>query len=176
MDIYHRLHVGTRSGKHGMPAQPRAFFRGLWDRLARMAQCRCSLPSMRDEPSPGWCSSPPATPYAMPMAHPKSNRCTWRPTTCSMWESIAWAASKGYQIFDMGRTARDNPGLMEYKRKWGAAAEPLPYYYWPHVAGLASTSEASRKYQILTACWKRLPSARCIDPGRHTVQAPWIGR
>ncbi|HEX5548952.1 MAG TPA: hypothetical protein VFX24_16220, partial [Ktedonobacterales bacterium] len=33
MDIYHRLHVGTRSGKHGMPAQPRAFFHGLWDRF-----------------------------------------------------------------------------------------------------------------------------------------------
>ncbi len=34
MDVYHRLHVGTRTGKHGMPAQPRAFFRGLWDRFA----------------------------------------------------------------------------------------------------------------------------------------------
>ena len=34
---------------------------------------------------------------------------------------------------------------------------PLPYYYSPRVAGLASTSEHSRKYQMLTAGWKRMP-------------------
>ena len=37
--------------------------------------------------------------------------------------------------------------------------EPLPYYYYPDVAGLAATSESSWKFRLLTACWKQLPLA-----------------
>jgi len=59
--------------------------------------------------------------------------------------------------FDMDRTAHDNAGLVAYKRTWGAQEEPLPYYYHPQVAGLASTSEESWKYRLLTTCWRRLP-------------------
>jgi hypothetical protein len=46
---------------------------------------------------------------------------------------------------------------MEFKRGWGASEEPLTYYYYPHAAGLAATSERSWKYHALTACWRRLP-------------------
>jgi hypothetical protein len=35
--------------------------------------------------------------------------------------------------------------------------EPLPYYYYPHIAGLAATAESSWKYRLLTTCWKLLP-------------------
>ena len=46
---------------------------------------------------------------------------------------------------------------MEFKRRWGAIKEPLPYYYYPRTAGLASTSERSWKFRLLTSCWRRLP-------------------
>ena len=40
-------------------------------------------------------------------------------------------------LLDLGRTARENFGLMEFKRGWGAIEEPLTYYYFPRCAGLA---------------------------------------
>jgi lipid II:glycine glycyltransferase (peptidoglycan interpeptide bridge formation enzyme) len=79
------------------------------------------------------------------------------PNNLLLWEAIEWACSQGYQTLDLGRTARDNAGLMAFKRSWGAVEEPLPYYYAPRVAGLAATSEQSRKFRMLTACWRRLP-------------------
>jgi FemAB-related protein (PEP-CTERM system-associated) len=157
MDVYHGLHVGTRSGKHGMPAQPRAFFRGLWDRFATDGTVQTLFAEHEGRTIAGMVlfASGDTVHYAYGASEEQSLHLA--PNNLLMWESMAWATSKGYQFFDMGRTARDNQGLMEFKRKWGATAEPLPYYYWPHVAGLASTSETSRKYQVLTACWKRLP-------------------
>lgn len=157
MDIYHRLHVGTRSGKHGMPAQPRAFFRGLWDRFGADGTMQVLFAEHEGRTIAGMVLFAAGDTVRYAYGASEEQALHLAPNNLLMWESIVWAASKGYQIFDMGRTARDNPGLMEYKRKWGATAEPLPYYYWPQVAGLASTSETSRKYQVLTACWKRLP-------------------
>lgn len=157
MDTYHRLHVGTRTGKHGMPAQPRAFFRGLWDRFGADGTMQVLFAEYEGRAIAGMVlfASGDTVRYAYGASEEQALHLA--PNNLLMWESIAWAINTGYQIFDMGRTARDNQGLMEYKRKWGATAEPLPYYYWPQVAGLASTSETSRKYQMLTACWKRLP-------------------
>jgi CelD/BcsL family acetyltransferase involved in cellulose biosynthesis len=157
MDIYHRLHVGTRSGKHGMPAQPRAFFRGLWDLFGADGTLQVLFAEHEGQTIAGMVlfASGDTVRYAYGASEEQALHLA--PNNLLMWESITWAINNSYHIFDMGRTARDNHGLMEYKRKWGATAEPLPYYYSPQVAGLASTSETSRKYQVLTACWKRLP-------------------
>lgn len=157
MDTYHRLHVGTRTGKHGMPAQPRAFFRGLWDRFGADGTMQVLFAEFEGRTIAGMVlfAAGDTVRYAYGASEEQSLHLA--PNNLLMWESIAWAVGKGYHFFDMGRTARDNQGLMEFKRKWGAIADPLPYYYSPRVAGLASTSEESRKYQVLTACWKRLP-------------------
>lgn len=157
MDIYHHLHVGTRTGKHGMPAQPRAFFRGLWDRFGVDGTMRVALAEYEGRTIAGMVLFAYGDTVRYAYGASDEQALHLAPNNLLMWDSIAWATSKGYQFFDMGRTARDNQGLMEFKRKWGATADPLPYYYWPQVAGLASTSESSRSYQILTACWKRLP-------------------
>jgi hypothetical protein len=74
-----------------------------------------------------------------------------------MWTAIEWGGTHGYETLDLGRTACDNEGLMEYKRRWGAIKELLPYYYYPHITGLTATSESSWKFRMLTTCWKQLP-------------------
>ena len=48
---------------------------------------------------------------------------------------------------------------MEFKRRWGAKKEALPYFYSPRTAGLAATSERSWKYRLLTDTWRKLPVA-----------------
>ncbi|MBO0793000.1 MAG: hypothetical protein J2P36_18920, partial [Ktedonobacteraceae bacterium] len=74
-----------------------------------------------------------------------------------MWNTIIQGITQGCTTLDMGRTAYANEGLMEYKRRWGAHKEPLTYYYYPAQNGLASTSEQSWKFHLLTSCWRRLP-------------------
>ncbi len=48
------------------------------------------------------------------------------PNNLLYWDAITWGCEQGYKVFDLGRTARDNEGLMEFKRRWGAIQEPLP--------------------------------------------------
>jgi CelD/BcsL family acetyltransferase involved in cellulose biosynthesis len=157
MELYHRLHVGTRTGKHGMPAQPRKFFLELWDRFAADGTIRVLFAEHQGATLAGMVLFAYGDTVRYAYGASQEQYLHLAPNNLLMWESIAWAAANGYQFFDMGRTARDNHGLMEFKRKWGATMEPLPYYYSPHMAGLASTSESSRKYQLLTAGWKHLP-------------------
>lgn len=157
MDLYHRLHVGTRTGKHGMPAQPRAFFQGLWDRFGDDGTVQALFAEHEGHVIAGMILFAAGNTVHYAYGASEEQALHLAPNNLLMWEAIAWAIGKGYTVFDMGRTARDNQGLMEFKRKWGASADPLPYYYSPRIAGLASTAESSRKYQIMTACWKRLP-------------------
>ncbi|MGO8948461.1 MAG: lipid II:glycine glycyltransferase FemX [Ktedonobacterales bacterium] len=157
MALYHRLHVGTRTGKHGMPAQPRKFFFELWDRFASDGTLQVLFAEYQGATVAGMVLFASGETLRYAYGASQEQYLHLAPNDLLMWQSISWAAANGYHFFDMGRTARDNHGLMEFKRKWGASAEALPYYYSPRVAGLASTSESSRKYQLLTACWKRLP-------------------
>jgi CelD/BcsL family acetyltransferase involved in cellulose biosynthesis len=157
MALYHRLHVRTRTGKHGMPAQPRKFFLELWDRFAADGTLQVLFAEHEESTLAGMVLFAYGDTVRYAYGASEERFLHLAPNNLLMWESIAWAKANGYQLFDMGRTAKDNHGLMEFKRKWGAVMETLPYFYSPRMAGLASTSESSRKYQLLTTCWKHLP-------------------
>jgi GNAT acetyltransferase-like protein len=155
MDAYHRLHLLTRSRKHGMPAQPLRYFRELWETFGAAGGVRLLLAEHEGAVIAGMVLlvSGSTVRYAYGASDERALRLG--PNDALMWEAISWASGAGYTRFDMGRTARDNPGLAQFKRNWGAVEEPLPYYYAPEVAGLASTSEENWKYRALTACWRR---------------------
>ncbi len=154
---YYRLHLLTRSKKHGMPAQPLAFFLRLWDAFAPNGQIHLELAEYEGK----------AVAAHITAFYGKTARYMYGASDeryhdlgagyLLTWEEIAWGCQHGYQQLDLGRTAYANPGLMQYKRSWGASEEPSPYYYYPAIQGLAATPESSRKYQLLTNYWKRLP-------------------
>jgi CelD/BcsL family acetyltransferase involved in cellulose biosynthesis len=158
-DMLHlyRLHLQTRSKKHGMPAQPRSFFLGLWDAFAAAGAIEVFLAEYEGQAiavnlvlmtgaTAKWLYVASDERY-LPLA----------PNHLLVWSVMEWACLHSYRALDLGRTARDNSGLMEFKRRVGAVEEPLTYYYHPHVAGLAATAEGSWQYRALTAGWKRLP-------------------
>lgn len=47
------------------------------------------------------------------------------------WETIKWAQSSGYRIFDLGRTGAGNTGLMSFKDSWGMERIDIPQYFYP---------------------------------------------
>ena len=48
-----------------------------------------------------------------------------------LWKAIQEAKSDGLLEFDMGRSAWDNPGLIVFKDRWGAARSVLAYRRYP---------------------------------------------
>jgi FemAB-related protein (PEP-CTERM system-associated) len=157
VEHYYRLHLQTRSKKHGMPAQPRRYFYALWDAFSAERRVQVLLAEYQGAVIAGMILL--GSGAAIRYAYGASDEAFLHlaPNNLLMWKAIEWGCQQGYQTLDMGRTACDNEGLMEFKRRWGATQEPLPYYYYPQVAGLVSTSEQSRKFQLLTACWRHLP-------------------
>ena len=154
---YYRLHLQTRCKKHGMPAQPRRYFFELWDTFAESGAMQLLLAEYEGSVIAGMILLASGTTIRYAYGASDERYLNLAPNDLLMWASIKLGCSLGYQTLDMGRTAYDNEGLMEFKRRWGAIQDPLPYYYYPHLAGLASTAETSWKYRLITTCWKRLP-------------------
>jgi len=51
-----------------------------------------------------------------------------RPNNLIMWEAIRRYSEAGYSSFDLGRTEKENTGLMQFKRGWGADERELYYF------------------------------------------------
>ncbi|MDQ2713324.1 MAG: GNAT family N-acetyltransferase [Chloroflexota bacterium] len=153
---YYRLHLMTRS-KHGMPAQSQRFFLKLWDAFAAQGKVQVLLAEYEGKVIAGMVLLLSDTTVRYAYGASDESYLHLGPNNLLMWTAIQMGCEQGYQTLDMGRTSSDNEGLMEFKRRWGAIKEELPYYYYPQMAGLASTSETSLKFRLLTACWKKLP-------------------
>ena len=75
-----------------------------------------------------------------------------------LWTSIREAAEAGDHTYDLGRTAMDNVGLSDFKRRWGTRQEEVPYLYYPDSAGLSVVRRDSLKYRVFTGLFQRLPA------------------
>jgi len=84
------------------------------------------------------------------------------------WEAIAFGCREGYRMFDFGRSFRDR-GTYEFKRQWGAVADPLPWVFLDVVAGAPpAVDRDASSWGRLVEAWKRLPV-----PVANFV-GPWI--
>jgi FemAB-related protein (PEP-CTERM system-associated) len=167
MEHFYRLHLRTRSKKLGMPAQPRRYFFTLWDNFAPSGTMQLWLAEQQGVVVAGSIFLTSGTTLKLAYNASDERYLHVRPVNLLLWIAMQWAAANGYDMFDIGRTARDNPGLMRFKRHMGAIMEPLPYYYYPRMAGLAATSERSWSYRLLTGCWKRFPLQLAAPVGGH---------
>ncbi len=51
-----------------------------------------------------------------------------RPNNLVLWEALRWYRERGFESLHLGRTESDNPGLLRFKRAWGANERVLNYY------------------------------------------------
>ena len=90
--------------------------------------------------------------------------------TLLYWTILERAIRDGYQILDFGRSAPDS-GPYQFKRQWGAIAEPLCWEHWsagaaPHLAREADGAAM----QAAIAVWKRLPVGVATALGPRVVR------
>jgi len=73
------------------------------------------------------------------------------------WTMMEYACSKGYDIFDFGRSTVDE-GTYKFKLQWGAKPYPLNWYYLsPKQKYLKRISTDKTVFNIASRYWKRLP-------------------
>ncbi len=158
---YYRLHLQTCAKKHGVPAPPAQFFYSLWDSFAANGTMQLLLAEYQNKIIAGM--------MIIALGN-KTVKCAYgasdkrylylAPNNLLMWTAIKWGCEHNYQVLDMGLTSRMGKGLMDYKLRWGAVPEPLPYYfYFPVATEQVGMLSQGRKMHFMSNCWKHLPLA-----------------
>ncbi|MFO7569375.1 MAG: GNAT family N-acetyltransferase [Smithellaceae bacterium] len=122
-----RLNTLTRR-KHGLPPQPRGFFKNLYDRVIAKDMGFIAVASRGDkilaanvylhfgkEVIYKYGASDQA------MQHLRANNLV-------MWKAIKWSCDRGFQSLSFGRTEMEHQGLMQFKSGWAANQYTLSYY------------------------------------------------
>src|SRR5207244_10039386 len=65
------------------------------------------------------------------------------PNNLLLWTAITWGCTHAYETLDLARTASDNAGLVEFKRRGGAIQGPRTSCSYPQVSGVETSSTHS---------------------------------
>lgn len=83
---------------------------------------------------------------------------------CLLWKTIQDAKSSGCLVLDLGRSDRDNRGLLVFKDRWGASRSTLSYWRYP--ACLSQTSRESWTMNLTKQIFARLPDSALATAGK----------
>ncbi|MFL5491372.1 MAG: GNAT family N-acetyltransferase, partial [Gemmatimonadales bacterium] len=144
---------------HGLPAPPRRFFTEGARRLqeAGLAAVYLALTSTGAAAAgiTVW-KGPRSWIYGFGASNPEYLE--QRPNHVLIWSAIQDAIAAGCG-FDLGRVAREQDGLLEFKRRWGGQALPLAYDYWPEPGGLNVAPRDRGTMATAASVWSRLPAS-----------------
>lgn len=125
-EMFYRLQVITRK-RLGVPAQPRTFFKGVWDYIMKPG-FGFVLIAFKD-----------ATPMGGGVFFKFNNMVIYKysasdmtykslqPNHAFLWKGIQRALAEGCTTFDFGRSEKNNKGLRYFKRSWSATEQELGY-------------------------------------------------
>ena len=146
------------SHRLGVPAPPRAFFVEACRRLQSEGLADLYLAYLHGgEPAAGitlWKGTREWI-YAFGASRPEALE--HRPNHALIWRAMRDAASAGV-VFDLGRAAPEQTGLVEFKRRWGGEPVPLAYDYWPTAAGINVAKRDAGTLALAGRVWSRLPA------------------
>lgn len=92
------------------------------------------------------------------------------PNDFMYWELMSYGATKGYRVFDFGRSKKGT-GSFDFKRHWGFEPLPLPYLYY-RVSGekIPDTSALNPRLQWAVKLWRSLPLRLTMAVGPRIVR------
>ncbi len=151
---FFQLLVKTRR-KHGFPPQPYRFFKNMWDEFFPSGKIALPLALHNGRVVGGILLFKYRNRIHYEFVASDKNALAVRPNHFLVWESIKHAIEKGFQIFDFGKTPVENPGLIQFKERWGSIAKPLAYRYYSKKAG--RLSEQGRAYRWMKNYFRFAP-------------------
>jgi CelD/BcsL family acetyltransferase involved in cellulose biosynthesis len=124
LDVFYELHLRTRR-RHGVPIQPRRFFRLLQHRVIDAGHGFVLTASLGGKPIASAVFL--AWNGVLIYKYGASDERAWehRPNNLLLWTAMAWGCEHGYRSFDLGRSDLADEGLRSFKSGWGATEEPL---------------------------------------------------
>jgi CelD/BcsL family acetyltransferase involved in cellulose biosynthesis len=160
LETFYRLNLLTRK-KHGIPAQPKIFFRNLYENIIDKGYGSIYIARWRSKAiAAGFFMRHNKTVYYKYNVSDPVFMKKYSPNHLLTWRAIEQACRNGFHLFDFGRTAADNLGLIRYKEMWGAISTDLAYSYFPpQYQGFAAKTESGFLYQLGTFCWRLLPNS-----------------
>jgi hypothetical protein len=127
LEAFCHLNLITRK-RHGLPPQPRAFFRNVHEHIiAREHGLVVSASHQgRVVAASVFFHFGKKAIYkygASDLAYQHL-----RPNNLVMWEAMDWYNARGFETLSLGRTEMDNPGLLQFKRTWGGKERLAKYH------------------------------------------------
>jgi CelD/BcsL family acetyltransferase involved in cellulose biosynthesis len=162
VDTYYRLHLRTRR-RHGVPAQPRNYFRSLWENVLEPGDGLVLIARAGDTPVAGAVLLVGGSVATYKYSASDPNAWSLHPNHAVLSAAITWARERGCATFDFGRTDADNPGLRKFKESWGAQTRPL---YYTSFGGRVGYRAGGPAHSLLASVIRRSPPAVCRGLGR----------
>jgi len=150
-----KLQEATSHG-HGLPAPPRSFFVDGCRGLAEQGLASLRLARRDGVPVAGIVLWHGARQWIYAFGASRPDALEARPNHLLIWRAIVAALEAGVG-FDLGRASPEQPGLVEFKQRWGAQAVPLAYDYWPEPRGLNTLPRDRGALALLGRVWSHLP-------------------
>jgi len=149
-----RLNDITRK-RHGLPPQPRYFFKNLLEYVLSAGQgvIISAVHGGAVVASSIYLHFGKQAVYKYGAS--VSSHLHLRPNNLIMWEAIKWYRDRSFEVLNLGRTELDNPGLLRYKRTWGADERLIKYYRFDIKKGRFLAHRDGKKHH--EAVFSRLP-------------------
>ena len=143
LDDFYALFVITR-GRHHLPPSPYAWFSNL-------VQCQGNALDIRVAYKNGTPIAAILTLQFKDVVYFKFGCSDARyknlgATPWLLWRAITAAKLNGASEFELGRTEKDNAGLLSFKNHWVPKSKSLVYWQYPHCGSLGSSDDWKLKF------------------------------
>jgi hypothetical protein len=125
---FYALHISTRR-KHGLPPQPRKWFRNLLDEMDRKSMIRVARFKGRAVAAILTLQHNRTAVYKYGASDPSENNRGGMQKL--LWTTIEDAKKQGMEWMDLGRCDEGDESLAEFKERWGAERKEIAYYRYP---------------------------------------------
>lgn len=127
MESFCRLNSLTRK-RHGLPPQPKKFFKNFFEDVIAMGEGIIALASYRGKVIAANIFILFGKKAIYKYGASDLNFQNLRANNLLMWESIKWLLENQYESLSLGRTELKNQGLRQFKNGWGAEESSISYY------------------------------------------------
>lgn len=147
---FYDLHLGVRKYKHQLLCQPYSLFEAIWENFIADGCGGVMLGFVDDEPVGGCLllEAGDTLYYKFSASHPDYRHLGV--SHAAVVESMKHGLSRRLSHLDLGRSDLDQPGLIDFKRRFGAATSELSRFTWTPSGASPSSCETGAVLGRLT--------------------------